>query len=204
VSIWNWNTSEKFDLFDCSTLGNWLDGAIEKAHQVLEFSGVFENTLVCTMNSGAILLLDIETGQSKQFFKGAKVRAGVFQTKENSPIFQGLKHYTFVEINAESGELLRQVNIEHELKRVAEIPEQSPCWLTVGTSIYHEGLFYFYGDKNFLGVFDPITEKIVDYHWFEFEQKGTQIKGGVENLQVKGKEIYCLDTSNTLHVLERG
>jgi len=32
---------------------------------------------------------------------------------------------------------------------------------------------------------------------------GTQLKGGVENLQVKGDEIYCLDTANTLHNLKR-
>lgn len=199
-----YNQNSKFiSEFLIYSLGTWFDGAIEKQFQVLEFSGIFENTLVCTLNNGGILLLDLEKGEVKQFHKDAKVRGGVFQVNDNSPIFLGLKHYTFVEINAESGELLRQVNIEHELKRVANIPAESPCWLAVGTSIFQDGLFYFLGDKNFLGVFDPVTEKIVDYHWFEFEQKGTQLKGGVENLQVKDNEIYCLDTSNTLHVLNR-
>lgn len=190
--------------FPLSTLGTWLDGAVEKPYQVVEFFGIHKNTLVCTMTSGAVLLLDIETGEVKQFFKDAKVRGGIFQKEEHSPIFMGLKHYTFIEINAETGELIRQVDIQHELKRVANIPNESPCWLGVGTSIYHDGLFYFYGDINFLGVFDPELEKIVDFHWFEFDKKQhQQLKGGVDSLQVKDGKIYSLDTLGNLYELER-
>ena len=189
-------------LFSLVLLGTWQDGATAKEFQVAEFAGIHNSTLVCTMNSGAVLLLNIETGELKNFFKDAKVRGGIYQKEENSSIFLGLKHYTFIEINAETGQLLKQIDIQHELKKVANIPDKSPCWLTVGTSIFQDGLFYFYGDKNFVGVFDPKTEKIIDHHWFEFETKGTQLKGGIENLQVKDDEIYCLDMANTLHILK--
>ena len=189
--------------FPLSTLGTCLDGVIEKPYQVAGFSGIYENTLVCTMNSGAILLLDIEKGEVKGFFKDAKVNSGVYQKEENSPIFLGLSHWTFIEINAETGEMLRQIDIEDELKRVTNIADESPCWFGVAIALYHEGLFYFYGHRQFLGIYDPANEKIIDFHWFKFEKKQTQLKGGIENLQVKGNEIYCLDTANTLHILNR-
>jgi len=203
IKIMNIRSFEIISTFPLDNLGTWQDGAVEKPYRVSEFSGIYKNTLICTMNSGGILLLDIDKGVPKQFFKEAKVRGGIFRKEENSPIFWGLKHYTFIEINAETGELIRQVNIEDELKRVADISSESPSWLSVGTSVYQDGLFYFYGDKNFLGIFDPVNEEIIDYHWFKFENKHTQLKGGVENLQVKENEIYCLDTANTLHVLCR-
>lgn len=190
--------------FPLSTLGTWLDGAVEKPYQVAEFSEIYEKTLVCTMNNGGVLLLDIYKGEVKAFFKDAKVRGGVYQKEENSPIFLGLKHYTFIELNAETGEIIRQVDIQNELKRMGRIPDESPCWLSVGTSIYQDGLFYFYGDTNLIGVFDPITEKIIDYHEFEFDKKQyQQLKGGVENLQVKDGKIYCLDSLGNLYELER-
>lgn len=194
----------KLSSLPLSTLGTWQDGIIEKPYQVAEFCGIYDNTLVCTMTNGAILLLDIEKGEVKSFFNETKVRGGIFQKEESSPLFLGLKHYTFIEINAESGELLKQIDIQNELKRVADIPSESPCWLGVGTSIYQDGLFYFFGDTNFLGIFDPISEKIIDHHWFGFDKKQhQQLKGGVENLQVKDGKIYCLDTLGNLFELER-
>lgn len=205
-SISVFSISKKLNLctLPLATLGTWHDGTIEKTYQVAEFCGIYKNTLVCTMSNGAVLLLDIEKGEVKAFFKEAKVKGGIFQKKENSPLFLGLKHYTFIEINAESGELLKQVDIQSELKRVAEIPIEIPCWLSVGASIYQDGLFYFFGDTNFLGVFDPISEKIIDYHKFEFDKKQfQQLKGGVENLQIKDDKIYCLDSLGNLYELER-
>ena len=204
INVTSLDSNVDYFSFPLSTLGTWLDGAIEKTYQVAEFCGIYENTLVCIMTNGAVLLLDIEKGEVKAFFKDAKVKGGIFQKEENSPLFLGLKHYTFIEINAESGELLKQVDIQSELKRVANIPKESQCWLSVGTSIYQDGLFYFYGDPNLIGVFDPISEKIIDYHVFDFDKKQhQQLKGGVENLQVKDGEIYCLDSLGNLYVLER-
>lgn len=190
--------------FSLSILGSWLDGGIEKPYQVAEFCEIYKTTLVCTMTNGAILLLDIETGEIKAFFKDAKVKGGVFQKEENSPIFLGLKHYTFLELNAQTGEIIRQVDIQNELKRIRNIPYESPCWISVGTSIYQDGLFYFYGDTNLIGIFDPNSEKIIDYHEFEFDKKQyQQLKGGVENLQVKDGKIYCLDTLGNLYEIEK-
>lgn len=189
--------------FKLESLGTWLDGSVNTSYCVAEFSGIYESTLACTMTNGAVLLLDIEKGEVKAFFKEAKVRGGIFQRENNDPIFLGLKHYTFIEINVETGELKRQVDIQNELKRIANIPSQSPCWLGVATSVFVDGLFYFIGDTNFVGVFDPVTEKIIDYHWFEFDKKQyQQLKGGIENLQIKDGKIYCLDTLSNLYELD--
>lgn len=102
-------------IFQLSTLGTWIDGAIAMPYQVSEFSGIYENTLVCTLNSGGVLLLDIEMEKLNHFLRRQNTWWS-FSKKPDSPIFIGLKHITFIEINAGTGELLRQVDIEEELK----------------------------------------------------------------------------------------
>lgn len=195
------NAKTKFNL---TSLGTWQDGAIEKNYQVRELSGIHDNTLVCTLNSGGILLLDIEKGEVKAFFKDAKIQGGIFQKEKDSSIFIGLKHTTFIEFDAHTGEILKHKSIQDELTRIERESKKQGRWVTVGTSIYENGLIYFYSETDMLFIFNPATLKIEDFYEFDFDfhSKGQQLKGGKENLQVKGNKIYCLDTTNTLHILE--
>jgi|SRR5690554_1800994 len=189
--------------FPLTTLGTWQDGAIEKNYQVREFSGIYKNTLVCTLNSGGVLLLDIEKGEVKAFFKDAKIQGGIFQKEKDSSIFIGLKHTTFIEFDANTGEIIRHVSIQDELKRIEQEANKKNRWATVGTSIYENGLIYFYSETDMLCVFNPETLKIEDFYEFDFQTKAQQLKGGKENLQVNDGKIYCLDTLGNLYELER-
>lgn len=195
------NTTTKYAL---TSLGTWQDGVVEKNYEVRDFSGIHGNTLVCTLNSGGILLLDIEKGEVKAIFKDAKIQGGVFQKEKGSSIFIGLKHTTFIEFDAGTGQIIRHLIIQDELKRIEQESNKKGRWATVGTSIYENGLIYFYSETDMVCVFNPETLKIEDFYEFDFDYrfKAQQLKGGAENLQVKGKKIYCLDTTNTLHVLE--
>jgi len=188
-----------------TTLGTWKDGAIEKNYQVREFSGIYKNTLVCTLNSGGVLLLDIEKGEVKAFFKDAKIQGGIFQKEKDNSIFIGLKHTTFIEFDAGTGQIIRHVSIQDELKRIEQEANKKGRWVTVGTSVYKNGLIYFYSETDMLCVFNPETLLIEDFYEFDFDfhSKGQQLKGGKENLQVNDGKIYCLDTLGNLYELER-
>lgn len=170
-------------------------------YKVMEFSGFYKNIMVCTLNSGGILLLDIEKCEVKSFFEEALITRNLFPKSEGSHIYYGLSHDTFIEIDVEQGVIIRKISIEDELKRVANISIELENWSFIGSAIYKDGYFYFYSDDNILGVFDPKSEKVIDNYQFSFERY-VQFKAGKENLQVKNGKVYCLDTSNTLHILE--
>ncbi len=192
-----------FFSFPLASLGTFMDGVEETPYQVMEFSGIYQNILVCTLNSGGILLLDLQSGQMLEHFREVGIRTGVYQESDGSSRFLGLKHTTFIEIDVVERKVIRRINLESLFKELMNIPNETPCWFTAGTSIYKNGLFYFYGDRNVLVIFDPKSEKIIDHYNFKFEKTATQLKGGNGNLQVLNNEIYCLDTSGTLHIIEK-
>lgn len=203
INVFSISKKSKLINFSLTSLGTWLDGAIEKPYQVAEFSGIYENTLVSTLTSGGVLLLDIEKGEEKAFFEDAKIRGGIFQKEPDNPVFIGLKHTSYVEIDVLNGVLLKHFSIQDELKRLEKQSNKQGRWATVGTSIYKNGYIYFYSETDMLCIFDPTTYKIIDFHEFDFDRKqGQQLKGGKENLQVKDGKIYCLDTLGNLYELE--
>lgn len=167
--------------------------------KVKEISGIFNNLLVCTLNNGGILVVDTNNGDKKYYFSNTGVISGLFNKNENTPVFIGLKHWTLIEININNGEILKKIDISQHLKKLANIPKEKPCWLSVGTCKFYDNLFYFYGANNLLVVFDPRLDKIIDHYWFKFEDKNTILKIGNENLQVVKDIIYCLDSKNELY-----
>lgn len=189
--------------FNLSDLNNWLDGNIEKPYQVSEFCGIHENTLVCTLNSGAILLLDIHSGDVKRFLPDAKFPRQLYAKKGAPHIYVGLFSQRYIEVDVLKGEIIKDISIESQLKAIKGISEGDRCWFSVGFSILYDDKIYFLAETNFVGVFDPASEKIVDFHEFEFDKsKGQQLRGGKENLQVREGKIYCLDTLGNLYELQ--
>ncbi|MBL7898319.1 MAG: hypothetical protein JNJ99_07275 [Crocinitomicaceae bacterium] len=175
----------------------------EKPHQVSEFCGIHENTLVCTLNSGAILLLGIQSGEVKRFFPDAKFPRQLYAKKDEPHIYCGLFSRRYIEIDILKGEIIKDISIEDQLRAIKGIPEADHCWFSVGFSVLYDDKIYFLSETNFIGVFDPATGKIIDYHEFEFDKsKGQQLRGGKENLQVKEGKIYCLDTLGNLYELQ--
>lgn len=190
-------------IFSLNSLEIYLDDSDTAKLKIMEFSGIFKNILVCTLNNGTILSIDIETGKMIKYFKDTGIIAGLYQKDNFNSIFVGLKHMTFVEIDIEESSVLRKVDIEPNLKVLMNIPENNVSWFGVGLSVYEDGLFYFYGDKNVLAVYDIKTQTILDHYVFKFEGNLTQLKGGKESLQLNGSSIFCLDTSGDLHEIEQ-
>ncbi len=186
--------------FSLSNLGTFKEGILEKEYKVMEFSGLYKNILVCTLNSGSILLLDIEKGEVHSFFDMVGVRKNMYAKSEGSPIYYGLSFRTFIEIDVEKGKIIRKIDLNAQLKQLVNIPEDKSNWSAVGTAIYKEGLFYF-NAENYVAIFDPKIEKIVDS--YSFNNDNVTVRTGTEYLQAKDGKVYCLDTSNTLHILER-
>ena len=203
ISVWEVNTNKVDTLFELSELGIHLDGTLEKQLEVMEFSGVYADILVCSLNSGGVLLFDIKKREVLNYFKDARIRFNLYSTGENTPVFFGLNHTTFIEIDVEKGELIRQINLEKQLKVIKQIPENVPNGVFIDTSVYSDGSIYFKADKNIIGIFDPVEAKIIDHYIFDFEKRGTMLNIGKENLQIKNGEIIVLDSSNTLHVLKK-
>jgi hypothetical protein len=194
----------KITNFPLSKLGTWLDGAIEKPYQVVEFSGIYEKTLVCNLNSGAVLLLDIENAQSFTLLSEARFPRKMYPKKGEPNIYIGLMGRRYIEIDVISKKLIKEVSIEQQLRNIKNIPDEQTCWFSISFSVLYDELYYFICETNFIGVFDPREGKIIDYHEFEFDKKQyQQLKGGEENLQVKGGNIFCLDTLGDLYELER-
>ncbi|MDO6852810.1 hypothetical protein Q4599_04420 [Cellulophaga lytica] len=179
-----------------------LSNVEDKISSIIEFSGIHKNTLVCTLENGGVLGVDIDKAEQVFYFSNAQLRSGLYQKEEDSPIFIGLKHWTYLELNAEKGELIKKVDLQPQLKVLGDIPKESPCWLSINTTKYENNLIYFFADKNYVGVFDIEKTEIIDFHQFNFLDKKTTLKSGAESLQIKGNEIYCLDTNNDLHILE--
>lgn len=193
------DNNEIISTFSLSTLGTWLDSEIEKPYEVSEFCGIWKNTLVCTLNNGNLLLLDIIKGKVIKHFEETNLLRNLHQKSNGSPIFWGLNFMSFVEINVSKGELLRKLKLEDYLRNYFE----HSSLVAFNTAFSLKDLFYFQASTNVVGIFNPETAQIMEYHEFDFDKsKGQQLKGGKENLQVKDGKMYCLDTLGNLYELE--
>lgn len=184
--------------FKISELNKYYNESKNYKLEVSEFAGVYSNVLICSFSNGGILLLDLESGKEKVFFKDAKVRKGLYPNEENNGLYYGLSHSTFIEIDINNCIIKEHINLDSELKKLGQIPVESPNWLFISTSFYNEGLYYFLTSDNSVGIFDTEKKKIIDTYKFKFEGKLTQTK----SLQLYDNKIYCLDTANVLYILE--
>lgn len=175
----------------------------QEEYQLSEFSEIYKNTLVCTLNNGGIILYDIEKCELIRFFKDTKIRRNIYPKSEGSNIYYGLSHCTFIELDLESNKVIRNVDIETNLKKIGNISKQTKNWIFVSLAQYYDSLFYFYTSKNSLCVFDPNTLEIEQEFNFEFKNGSTKLRGGLENFHINKNNIYCLDSDNTLHIIKR-
>lgn len=199
-----YNNDAKFiSSLSLSIFGKWLDGAEEKSFEVDVFSGIYENTLVCNLNSGAVLLIDIHNPQNNILLPEARFPRKMYAKAGAPHIYSGLFGRRYIEVDVTTGQMVKDVSLEAQLRQIKNIPSEQPCWFSIGFSVLHDGFYYFICETNFIGVFNPQTCIIEDYHEFDFDKKQyQQLKGGEENLQVKDGKIYCLDSLGNLYELE--
>ena len=188
--------------FDCKSLGPYISGIIEKENRITHYAGQFNGNLIFSLESGGTLMLDANSGNIKEYWPNTLVTYNL-QSTSNSAIFWGASYMTFIEVDADRGVLNVQFDLTEELKRMANIPAESPNWVGIHTGVIHDNLIYFLADINYLGIFDPSQKKIIWWHKFQFEIKSTMLKNGTESFCVTNNKIYVLDNSNTLHIFEK-
>jgi hypothetical protein len=189
--------------FSLSKLGTYNHGAGEQPYKVALFAGMYQNTLVCTVQWGGVLLLDVQTGEAIKFLKEAPAVYYLYPSAEDSPVYWSLEYTKFAEIDVAKAEILRDIELRPQLDAMAIQYGIQAGMLDIVTSVCYDGIIYFIAGGYFLGVFDPVSATIIDHHHFKFHKNGHRLRSGKEFLQVQGKEIYILDTEGTLHVMER-
>ena len=192
INLYKLSTGNKIWSFDLKVLGTW--GKESKPYMIGEFSGIHENTLICTLQNGNILLLDLITGELKHIFENAKIISGLIQ-KENS-VFWGAKYTEFVEVDVDKQITLRQISLESEFNRMLTVTNGEPGWFAIAKSFFYDGLFYFNSD-SIIGILDPIEIKIIDFMKLELTESSV-----IKDVQVNGYLIYCLETKGNLTILE--
>jgi hypothetical protein len=189
--------------FPLSKLGTYNHGAGEQPYKVALFAGMYQNTLVCTVQWGGVLLLDVQTGEAIKFLKEAPAVYYLYPSAVDSPVYWSLEYTKFAEIDVAKAEILRDIELRPQLDAMAIQYGIQAGMLDIVTSVCYDGIIYFIAGGYFLGVFDPVSATIIDHHHFKFHKNGHRLRSGKEFLQVQGKEIYILDTEGTLHVMER-
>lgn len=164
--------------------------------KVYEFSGIYENKLICTTHQQDILILDYIKGQIIKHFKKPGVSFYLNAKNSESKIFIGLMGVTFIEIDMISNNVSRKINIESQL---ATITKSNINSVFVRTSIVKNDLVFFIANRDIVGIFNPESATIIDYIMLPFEKKTTSLKLGRDNLQVTKDFIFVLDSENTLH-----
>ena len=192
INLYKLSTAEKIWSFDLKELG--ICGADSKPYMIADFSGIHEDRLVCTLQNGYILLLDLTTGTVKHIFENAKMISGLRQ-KEGS-IFWGAKYREFIEVDVDKQITLRQISLESEFNRMLTVTNGEPGWFAIAKSFFHDGLFYFYSD-SIIGILDPIEIKIIDFMKLELKESAL-----IKDVQVNRDLIYCLETKGNLTILE--
>lgn len=200
ISVFSLRDGALITEYQLSSLGLWLNGSVENPYHINSFCGSHNSTLVCSLNSGDILLLNVQNSKNYRLINEAKFPRKLYPKEKAEHIYAGLFGRRYIEVDIITGQIVVDSSIEEQLRNIKNIPSEQPCWFSVGFSVFYKNLFYFLCDNNFVGVFDPSSCKIIDYYEFEFN-KGQQLKGGEESLQVKDDKIYCLDNLGNLYEL---
>jgi hypothetical protein len=203
IVIKNLQDNTLISSFPLSKLGTYNHGAEEQPYKVALFAGMYQNTLVCTVQWGGVLLLDVQTGEAIKFFKEAPAVYYLYPSAEDSPVYWSLEYTKFAEIDVAKAEILRDIELRPQLDAMAIQYGIQAGMLDIVTSVCYDGIIYFIAGGYFLGVFDPVSATIINHHYFKFHKNGHRLRSGKEFLQVQGKEIYILDTEGTLHMMVR-
>jgi len=190
--IWN---------YDTTILGTWQDyDGREKQTQISKVLGVFDSKLYIYLNSGKILLLDIDSGKKIAVLKNNKHPK--FDTFGNS-----------IELDIRSNKLIQLANqdlieIDLESLEVSQtvIEDMKSFGLGNFSKVVFDSGHIFFTDKNnmTLGALNRSTQKLDWIH--KLSQKGVSESERPrygKDLKLKDGRLYVLDNKNTLHIFEK-
>ncbi|HHH49628.1 MAG TPA: hypothetical protein ENK52_01470 [Saprospiraceae bacterium] len=187
--------------YDVTNLGTWQDyDSSEKIIQVSRILGIYEDQVYLYLNSGKILLLNINTGE----------KISVLENDKHP------KYDTFgdsIELDIKRGKLIqlaRQDLIEVDLqsREVSMNPIEDMKSLNIenASRIAYDANHIYFTDKNnqTLGALNRSTHKL---DWaYKLSQEGVskseQPRYG-RDLKLRGNRLYVLDNKFTLHIFEK-
>jgi hypothetical protein len=196
IETYRLSTGEMLWSYDLKELGTW--GKDSEPYMLSQFSGIYENKLICTLQNGDILSIDIEKGNLIFHFQNTKIFRGLLQKKGS--LFWGIGIIFYVEIDVNTNQIIKLTSLEPEYKRFLNIGDETTCWFTSGLSFFQDGLFYFDGGgmvSNIVAVMDPTELKVIDFIKIDLPKYGN-----IKDVKVYKDKIYCLDTKGNLYFIE--
>lgn len=172
--------SKSVDTFD---LQEYLDSDKDGSDKIV---GIYEEYLYVRIKSGALISINITDGV-KKIINEQIGRVGLFANKLYS-----ITGSSFKELDANTGEILKEVSIESLVKSYDFRP-------TGEHKVYEDYIFSMSSGKpGMVAVFDRSTLKF---------QKMITLEGmipvGQDNLIWHEGKLFILDGSNTLHIFEK-
>ncbi|AWK04549.1 hypothetical protein HYN56_10035 [Flavobacterium crocinum] len=201
--------------YDLKTKYNWKQRAdykdeppVEKQAKVIKFLGVYSNELWVVLNNGALLAVNIETGEESRFIKEGKMIVGESEFEDfkgyfgyetvldekNGFIFNLSSHF-YIEYN------LVAANKHFDSYSFKESSETHKLSLNYIGGFDAENIYSYEGsDNNRFAVFNKLKKEII---WSEEIE---EVKGkfpAIRDMKYGGEKIYILDHNNALHVFEK-
>ena len=191
--------------YDVTNLGTWQDyDSSEKIIQVSRILGIYEDHVYLYLNSGKVLILNVETGEKISVLENDK------NTDQGS--FSGM-FMNAIELDESKGKLIQLFNqryteVDLNTKVVTQIHLEDMKSLNLEnmSRFVYDDDHIFFTDKNHqkLGALNRSTLKI---DWtYELSQeeisKSEQPRYG-RDLKLRGNRLYVLDNKFTLHIFEK-
>lgn len=186
--------------FSFSSLGTYMDGALEREYKLQKFCGNYCNKLILVLENSDVLLLDANTGKLLQHFKDVYFNYYSTPKAEGSNLYWSLVGKHFTEIDVENQVVTRQLNLEAELLRHNAQDPKNTFYVFIKRIVVYKELIYFYTSDNQLGIFSPQEEKII---WFLKMDIGQPSGNFFTDIQVNDTNIYVLDYEGMLHIFEK-
>ncbi len=191
--------------FNVARLGTWKDyDGREKATEISRILGTYKDQLYICLNSGKILVLNIETGEKIIVISNDK--------NTNQGSFYGI-FMKSIELDKENGKLIQLFNqryTEVELStynvKQVHLDDLNEKGLENMAHFVFDSDYIYFTDQyhHILGALNRITLKI---DWtYKFPQDDVNCEDSPRygrDLKLRDGRLYVLDNKNTLHIFER-
>ncbi|PWB22669.1 hypothetical protein [Flavobacterium sp. HTF] len=201
--------------YDLKTKYNWRQRAeyideppVEKQAEVIKFLGDYKNELWLLLNSGALLALNIETGEESRYIKEGKIITGesdfedfkgyfgcdTVLDEKKGLIFNLSKHF-YIEYN------LNSTNIYFDSYSFKESSITHKLNLNYIGGFDEENIYSYEGsDNNRFAVFSKQKKDII---WSGQIEEVKDKFPAIRDMKYGDGIIYVLDHHNTLHIFEK-
>ncbi|HMQ50245.1 MAG TPA: hypothetical protein PKA00_22685 [Saprospiraceae bacterium] len=201
INAYNLSKGDVIWNYDTTTLGTWRDyDRNERQTQAAKVLGIHEDKLLILLNSGKVLILNVESGEYITLLFNDKNRKfdgfglSIELDTEQAKLIQ-LANQDWIEVNLNTMKVSQ--NTIEDMKSL-KIRNASPI-------VYDNQYVYFTDYAHYiLGAINRSTLKVDWTYTFTRDGKSEneQPRYG-KHLKLKDKRLYVLDNLNTLNIFER-